>query len=109
MADCIFCKIRDGLVPASLCYEDDRVIAFKDIHPKSPLHLLVVPKQHIPTLNDLHELDVALAGHLLLVAAKLAKDAGVADHGYKVGINCNKGGGQEVFHIHLHLTASKTA
>lgn len=105
--DCIFCKIRDGLLPAALCYQDDRVMAFNDIHPKAPFHQLIVPKQHIPTLNDLADAD--LAGHLLLVAAKLAKNAGIADDGYKVSINCNKGGGQEVFHVHLHLTASKTA
>lgn len=108
MTDCIFCKIRDGLVPADVFYQDDRVMAFHDIHPKAPLHVLIVPKQHIPTLNDLHDADTALAGHLLLAAAKVAKNAGIADDGYKVSINCNEGGGQEVFHIHLHLTASKT-
>ena len=103
--DCIFCKIRDKAVPATLLYEDDRVIAFNDIHPKAAVHQLIVPKQHIATLNDLN--DTTLAGHLLLVSAKLAKQAGVADYGYRVMMNCNKSGGQEIYHIHFHLIASK--
>jgi histidine triad (HIT) family protein len=102
--DCIFCKIRNNIVPATLVYEDDRVIAFNDIHPRASFHVLIVTKDHIPTLNDLE--DEALAGHLLLVAAKLAKKSGFADDGYRVIMNCNQGGGQEVYHIHLHLMAN---
>ena len=104
MIDCIFCKIIAKNIPARICYEDEQVLAFDDIHPKAPLHKLIIPKCHISTLNELT--DQALAGHLLLVASKLAKELGVADYGYRVSMNCNHGGGQEVYHVHLHLMAS---
>jgi len=107
MADCLFCKIRDGEIPAKLAYEDDRCLAFHDINPQAPLHVLVVPRKHVPTLNDLADEDLPLLGHLHAVAARLARAAGHAETGYRTLFNVNKGAGQTVFHIHLHLLAGR--
>lgn len=108
MKDCLFCKIVAGDIPAKKVYEDEQVIAFNDINPQAPTHLLVVPKKHISTLNDLTTADSVLVGHMAATAAKLAKDLDHADNGYRVVMNCNDDGGQTVFHIHLHLLAGRS-
>lgn len=107
MSDCLFCKVRDGHIPAKKVFEDDRCFAFRDINPQAPSHVLVVPREHIPTLNDLGEAHEALAGHLLLVAAKIAKDEGHAETGWRTLFNTNKHAGQTVFHIHLHVLGGR--
>ncbi len=105
--DCIFCKIIQQELPAKLIYQDDNVIAFDDLHPQAPVHKLIVPRKHIATLNDLDATDTELMGHLLQTAQKLAKQLGIAENGYRVVVNCNAGGGQVVFHIHLHLLGGR--
>ena len=106
--DCLFCKIRDGLIPANLVYRDERVLAFKDIGPKAPLHLLVIPLEHVETLGEAAPGHEALLGHLLLVAAQLARDGGHADKGFRVVMNSGVGAGQTVFHMHLHVLAGRS-
>lgn len=104
MNDCVFCKIINGTLPAEKLYEDDLVVAFRDARPASPIHVLVVPRKHLPTFNDIPDGDTLLS-HMGLVARKLAKELGVADSGYRFFINVNRGGGQVVFHLHAHLVA----
>ena len=99
----IFDKIIARDIPADILYEDEQVLAFKDIAPKAPIHALIIPKKPIATLNDTQPEDQALLGHMMLTAAKLAKQLGIDESGYKVQMNINEGGGQVVFHIHLHL------
>lgn len=106
-ADCLFCKIRDGAIPAKLVYQDDRCFAFRDINPQAPTHVLVVPRKHIATLNDLGPDDGPLVGHLHSVAAKIARDEGIAEAGWRALLNVNKGAGQTVFHIHLHVLGGR--
>src|SRR6266545_99654 len=107
MIDCLFCKIRKGEVPAAIVYEDERLLAFKDINPQSPLHVLVVPKRHIPSLNDLSEEDDALVGEMIRRAVALVKQHGYADRGFRTVFNTNAEAGQTVFHIHLHVLAGR--
>jgi histidine triad (HIT) family protein len=106
--DCLFCKIRDGQIPATILYRDERVLAFKDIGPKAPFHLLVIPLEHVETLGDAAPGHEALLGHLMLTAAKLARDAGHGDKGFRVVMNSGVGAGQTVFHLHLHLLAGRS-
>ena len=103
----IFSEIIAGERPADVVYKDDRVTAFRDISPAAPTHVLIVPNREIPTVNDLADEDEALAGHMLLVARDLAKREGVAESGYRLIINCNRDGNQEVFHLHLHLIGGR--
>ena len=105
--DCLFCKIVDGDIPADIVYEDDSLIAFRDIAPKAPTHILLIPRRHIATMNDLQDGDVSLAGELFVTAATIAADEGLADDGYRVVMNCNEAAGQSVFHIHLHLLGGR--
>lgn len=107
MTDCLFCKIIDGEIPCDKVYEDDDVLAFRDINPQAPTHILIIPKKHIATVNDLEDADQALAGRLMLVAKQLATGEGIAEEGYRLVMSCNKGGGQDVFHIHLHLLGGR--
>jgi histidine triad (HIT) family protein len=107
MSDCLFCKIRDGAIPAKIAYQDDRAVAFHDINPQAPLHVLVIPRQHVASLDTATEEHAALLGHLLLVGAKLARDAGHAAAGYRTVFNTNAGAGQTVFHVHLHVLAGR--
>ncbi|PRO75526.1 histidine triad nucleotide-binding protein [Alteromonas alba] len=107
MAETIFDKIIDKSIPADILYEDDKALAFKDINPQAPIHFLVIPKKQIATINDISEEDEAVVGHLYTVAAKLAKDMGFAEEGYRAVMNCNEFGGQTVYHIHLHVLAGK--
>lgn len=104
--DCLFCKIVAGEVPARKLYEDDQVLAFHDIAPQAPLHILVIPKKHISTLLDLSAADTALAGHILFTAQRLAQEQGCAE-GFRVVMNCNELGGQTVYHIHMHVLAKR--
>jgi histidine triad (HIT) family protein len=101
--ECLFCKIIAKIIPAEIVYEDETVLAFKDIHPLAPVHVLVIPKKHITSINDLEERDEQLAGHIILVAKKIAQDLQTAEKGYKLLIRTGEWGGQEVGHIHLHL------
>ena len=104
---CLFCKIIAGEIPAARVYEDDQVIAFNDINPQAPMHVLVVPKWHVATLNDLSEADDALVGAMVRVAAKVAKDQGHDGRGFRTVFNCNAQAGQTVFHIHLHVLGGR--
>jgi len=107
MDDCIFCKIIVGEIPSKFVYEDDRCVAFDDIHPKAPVHVLVLPRKHIPRLMDAVESEEGLLGHLLSVANRIARDRGIAEEGYRVTINVNRGAGQVVFHLHLHVMGGR--
>jgi histidine triad (HIT) family protein len=105
--DCLFCKVVDGDVPADIVYENDSLVAFRDIAPKAPTHILLIPRRHIATMNDLDQDHAPLAGELFVTAAKIAADEGLADDGYRVVMNCNEAAGQSVFHIHLHLLGGR--
>jgi histidine triad (HIT) family protein len=107
MSGTIFTKIINREIPSDIVYEDDTSLAFRDINPQAPVHLLIIPKKEIATINDIEEGDRELVGHLYWVAAKLAKDMGFAEDGYRVVMNCGENAGQTVFHIHLHLLAGK--
>ncbi len=107
MSETLFTKIINREIPADIVYEDDISLAFKDINPQAPVHLLIIPKKQIATINDIEEADAELVGHLYVVAGKLAKEMGFADDGYRVVMNCGQNAGQTVFHIHLHLLAGK--
>ena len=106
MEDCIFCKIANKEM-GTLLYEDDRVVAFNDINAQAPIHILIIPKKHISTLNDLTEEDAPLVGHMAFVASNLAKEKGIDKNGYRLIMNCNHDAGQTVFHIHMHLLGGK--
>lgn len=108
MSDCLFCRIREGLIPARVVYRDDQSLAFEDINPQAPMHVLVIPLKHIPTINDVTVDDREAVGHLFRVAAQLARDRGYADSGYRTVMNCNRDSGQTVFHLHLHVLAGRT-
>lgn len=106
--DTIFGKIIRGEIPADVVYQDEQVLAFRDINPQAPVHLLVIPKQkEIPTLNDATEDDAALLGHMMLTAARLAREEGIDERGYRLVLNCNAEGGQTVYHLHLHLVGGR--
>jgi histidine triad (HIT) family protein len=107
MAGCLFCRIAAKEIPAKLVHEDPEVVAFEDIDPQAPVHLLVVPRKHVPTLNDLSPEDDALAGRLLRVAGKLAKERGIADSGWRATVNVNRDAHQLVFHVHLHVMGGR--
>ena len=103
--ECIFCKIINKKIPADIVYEDNSVIVFKDIKPSSPIHLLIVPKKHIASINDLEEQDKELVGYMFLIAKKMAEKQGVLETGYRLAINVGRGGGQIIDHLHLHFLA----
>lgn len=103
----IFSKIIAKEIPADIVYEDDLVLAFKDIAPQAPVHILIIPKKEIPTVNDVTEADELALGRLFTVAAKIAKEQNIADSGYRLIINCNEDGGQEVFHLHMHVLGGR--
>ncbi len=104
---CLFCRIVSGDVPATRVYEDDRILAFEDINPQAPLHVLVIPKRHIDTLNDLSSEDDGLVGELVRRAAAIAKTRGYDGSGYRTVLNCNSHAGQSVFHLHLHVLGGR--
>ncbi len=103
----IFSKIISREVPADIVYADDQVTCFRDIAPKAPTHILIVPNREIPTVNDLEDGDAALVGHMVLVARRLAAEEGIAERGYRLVINCNEEGGQVVYHLHMHLIGGR--
>ena len=107
MSDCIFCKLINGDIPADIIYQDEDVLAFRDLSPQAPVHFLVIPKKHISTLNDLQNDDASLIGKLYLAAKIVAKEEGVAESGYRCVMNCNEDGGQTVYHIHLHVLGQR--
>jgi histidine triad (HIT) family protein len=105
--DCIFCKIVAGEIPSTKVYEDEEIIAFRDINPQAPVHIVIIPRKHIASLSDLSEDDSALVGRLVATANKLAQDEGIAEKGYRVVINCGPEGGQLVPHLHVHLLGGR--
>ena len=106
--DCLFCKVIAKEIPGQIVHEDDELVAFRDINPQAPMHVLIVPRRHIATLNDLVALDDALVGSMFRLAAGLAAQHGYADSGYRTVFNCNREAGQSVFHIHLHVLGGRT-
>ena len=102
MSDCLFCKIAQGTIPAEMVYEDDQVMVFKDIYPKADVHLLVVPRLHIASLNELNSEHDALMAHMLRLLPTLAREQGL-DNGFRTIVNTGPGGGQEIYHLHIHL------
>jgi histidine triad (HIT) family protein len=107
MANCLFCKIVEGTIPAKKVHEDELTLGFHDIAPHAPTHVLLIPKRHIATTNELTNEDRELMGHLLVVATKVAREQGVADTGYRLVMNCNRDAGQTVFHVHLHVLGGR--
>ncbi len=106
-SDCLFCKISNGEIPADIVFQDDDVVAFRDINPQAPTHVLIIPRRHIPTINDVTTNDVDDLGKLFVAARNIANAAGVDESGYRVAMNCNADGGQTVFHLHLHLLGGR--
>jgi len=107
MSDCLFCKIRDGEIPGDIIYENDDVLAFNDVNPQAPVHVLIIPKQHIATINYIEDSDEQLIGKLFSAAKTIAQQKGVSDEGYRLVANCNEKAGQTVFHIHVHLMTGR--
>jgi histidine triad (HIT) family protein len=105
--DCLFCKIADGKIPSNLLYEDEICLAFADISPQAPFHVLVIPRKHLDSLNSTSDEDGETLGHLLLTCANIARQNGFAENGYRTVINTNNDGGQTVFHLHIHLLAGR--
>ena len=105
--NCIFCKIVAGEIPSTRVYEDDKCIAFNDLHPQAPTHVLIIPREHLDSLDKASASQSELLGHLLIVAADIARAEGFAENGYRVVINTNQDGGQTVFHLHVHLLAGR--
>ncbi len=107
MSETIFSKIIRKEIPATIVYEDDELLAFNDISPKAPVHILIIPKKEIPTVNDIELQDAELIGKIVIAAKKISKEKGIAESGYRLVFNCNKDAGQEVFHLHCHLIGGK--
>ena len=106
-SNCLFCKILSGEIPADIVYESETAIAFRDINPQAPTHLLIIPRKHIATINDIAEEDELLVGSLYSAAREIAAAEGIAEDGFRAVMNCNEGAGQTVFHIHLHLLGGR--
>ncbi len=107
MTDCIFCKIAGKEIPARIVYEDDRLLAFEDIRPQAPVHILIIPKEHWTSLNELPENGQALMGEILVRARAIAREKGIGESGYRIVLNTARDSGQEVFHIHFHLLGGR--
>jgi len=107
MSDCLFCRMVAGDIKPDVVFEDDAVLAFRDVNPQAPTHVLVIPKQHIATTNDLDEASAGVVGRLYLAAKQIASDEGIAGPGYRMVMNCNAGAGQSVYHLHLHLLGGR--
>lgn len=105
--DCLFCKIVAGEIPSDILYRDDQVVAFRDINPQAPVHVLVIPREHIAYLSDVTEEQSGLLGRMMAVANRLAKSEGIAEKGYRIAVNCGDQGGQLVPHLHLHLLGGR--
>ena len=105
--DCLFCKIAAGEIPSAKVYEDEKVLAFRDIEPQAPVHILIIPKEHIKSANEINEENCAIVGHIFCVAAKIAEQEGIAQDGYRIVNNCGEGGGQTVGHLHFHMLGGR--
>ena len=105
--DCLFCKILDAEIPADIIFESDEAIGFRDINPQAPTHVVIIPRKHIATINDLQAGDETVVGNLFAAAKQIAQQEGIADDGYRVAMNCNEAAGQTVFHLHLHLLGGR--
>jgi len=106
--DCLFCKILDGDIPADVIFESDTAIAFRDINPQAPTHVLIIPRRHIATINDFESGDQELVGSLYMAAQEIARQEGISESGYRAVMNCGEGAGQSVFHIHLHVLGGRS-
>ena len=107
MSDCLFCKMVNGDITPDIVFENETVLAFRDINPRAPTHVLIIPKKHIPTLADITADDTALMGNIMQAAKHVAEQEGIAESGYRTVFNCKQDGGQEVYHIHLHLLGGR--
>jgi histidine triad (HIT) family protein len=107
MEDCIFCKIANGTIPSKKVYEDAEVVAFDDINPMAPVHVIIIPKKHIPTMLDVTKTDMSSIGSMFAAAQEVARIKGINERGFRVVINCNKEGGQVIFHLHMHVLGGK--
>lgn len=108
MTDCLFCKIAQQQIPATIIHQDDQVVAFRDISPQAPVHALVIPRRHITTLNDIGPADAGLLGHMIVTAQQIAAQDGIDETGFRLVMNCNRDGGQTVYHIHLHVLGGRS-
>ena len=106
-SDCLFCKIVSEKIPADIVYQDDHVVAFRDISPQAPTHILIIPRKHISTINEIASTDQQIVGYLVLTAQKLAAAEGISESGFRLVMNCNQDGGQTVYHIHMHLMGGR--
>ncbi len=107
MTDCLFCKVRDGEIPTDIVFENEDVLAFNDINPQAPVHILIIPRLHISTVNDVAENNELIMGKLFSAAKTIARQKSVSEDGYRLVVNCNAGAGQTVFHLHMHLLAGR--
>jgi len=107
VSDCLFCKVAAGEIPSQKLFEDDEIVAFEDINPHAPVHVLVIPRRHITTLNELEPGDDPLMGRLLRAGARVARERDIADRGYRVVLNCNADAGQSVWHVHMHVLGGR--
>jgi len=107
MPDCIFCKIINREIPSDIVYEDEKVLAFRDVDPKAPFHVLVIPKEHIKSANEITAANSSIVSYIFEVIAKIAKDNGIADNGYRIVNNCGESAGQSVHHMHFHVLAGR--
>jgi len=105
--DCLFCKVQSGEIDADIIYETENLVAFRDINPQAPTHVLIIPRRHIATINDIAESDAELIGELVIAAKEIAAQEGFSEPGYRLNLNCNAAGGQTVFHLHLHLLGGR--
>ncbi len=106
--NCLFCRIAAGQIPAEIVYQDERSVAFRDINPQAPVHVLIIPRDHLESLDEAARRDEAMLGHLLRVAARIANDQGLSESGYRAVINTGQGAGQSVFHLHVHILGGRT-
>jgi histidine triad (HIT) family protein len=107
MTTCIFCKIVKKEIPSKIIYEDEKVLAFEDIAPQSPVHILIIPKKHYSTILDVEETNAELIGHVFMIAKKIARQKGFSEKGFRIVVNCNSEGGQTVYHLHFHILAGR--
>ncbi len=107
MSDCIFCKIAEKKIPSKIVHEDDKAIAFEDVNPQAPTHVLVIPRKHVASIAELNDTDAGLLDHLMLTGNKIAKQKGIAEGGYRIVVNTGRNGGQTVFHLHLHVLGGR--
>jgi len=107
MSDCLFCKIANGQIPAKIVFQNDKAIAFEDLHPEAPTHVIIIPRKHIPTVLDITDEDKDIMGYLYLVVNQIAIDKSLTESGFRLIVNCGKSGGQEVPHIHIHMLGGR--